>query len=75
MRMGDIEQGKNTSFQWGKDNMKVINRYGLEQNSPSSVINTAIERYDDVERLKKELKDWKNGHINTGQLIKEIENL
>jgi hypothetical protein len=71
--MAVIEQGKNTSFQWDKDNMRVINRLGLNDSSPSSVINSGIEALGDKKRLRNKYNDFENGDINLGALLKEIK--
>lgn len=73
--MAVIEQGKNTSFQWGKRNMKVIDRLGLENSSPSSVINNGIDALGDKKDLKNKKREFDEGRINLGELLNEIERL
>lgn len=73
--MASIEEGNTPSFRWSKSNMRVIEKYNLQDNSPSSVLNRGIEAIDKVERIKRKKEDVENGSGNLAELLKKIEEL
>ena len=70
-----IEQRDTQSFRFDENNMEIIRKYNLEDNSPSQVLNLGLENLDQNRQIRRKYEDFKNGHITLGQLLDYLEKI